>query len=189
MVKASPRWSARAFAGLTEYALNGIIYLGDEGYMTAALDWKDTLMLGIKDIIQDDQESSFLPIMAEWDLESENDEVMSLAELLQADRADLPAFYVFNSETGQTVKYPEPLVDQTKFSADLIMAWATKTSLKFEIDLYEKTLADIEPGKQATFKMQLEKVLARHRPDYAYNVEKYDMLMKIHYPSHMEEEL
>ena len=82
MVKASPRWSARAFAGLTEYALNGIIYMGDEGYMTAALDWKDTLMLGIKDIIQEDQESSFLPIMAEWDLESENDEVMSLAELL-----------------------------------------------------------------------------------------------------------
>ena len=84
IVKATPRWGQRAFSALFDWKQNGIIYyMPDVTREELENDWRVTLMVQIKEWIQDNP-SLFLPIVQSWSQdERENLQVPKLRKVLK----------------------------------------------------------------------------------------------------------
>ena len=93
-VKGTPRWSQRSYSALYDFFLNGIVYLMPEGSLTNVVDsmkdWRVALMAKLTEWTQEN-DSAFMPIIAEWDQDAEMDMIIpSIANLLEASKDDLP---------------------------------------------------------------------------------------------------
>lgn len=131
--KGTPRWSQRSYSALYDFYLNGIVYLMPEKSLTNVVDsmkdWRVALMAKLTEWTQEN-DSAFLPIIAEYDVEAEEDMVIpSIANLLGAKKEDVPHLYVLNTYAGRAEPYPEKLEDVNNFSVELILAWAEVSSL------------------------------------------------------------
>ena len=92
-----------------------------------------------------ENESLFIPIIQNWDLDQEYGRTPPLAALLDAKKEDIPHIYMLHSYSGQSVMYPEKLEEVNNFSPELIMAWAQKSVLEIELEGYRADLAWTPP--------------------------------------------
>jgi len=68
-----------------------------------------------------------------------------LREVLQIkEKDDLPAIFVYHPMSDTTIPYPEELTDPKLISPNLVMLWAQMETMKTEIHMLEKRLADHE---------------------------------------------
>ena len=78
-----------------------------------------------------------------------------LTYLLGAKEEDIPHIYLLHPTTETVTTYPEKLDDINKFSPELIMAWAEKTVIEWEIESYEhqldQTYTDEETGEERDY--------------------------------------
>ena len=96
-----------------------------------------------------ENDSLFVPIIADWDYDNEDMLIPSLAYLLDAQKEDVPHIYVLHSITEQAIPYPTKLDDINNFSPELIMAWAQMTVLSIEVDNYIDQLDEQEAHDEA----------------------------------------
>lgn len=94
IVKGTPRWSQRSYSALYDFFLNGIVYLMPEGSLSNVVDsmkdWRVALMAKLTEWTQEN-DSAFVPIIAEWDQDAEMDMIIpSIANLLEASKDDVP---------------------------------------------------------------------------------------------------
>jgi len=140
IVKGTARWSQRSYSALYDFWMNGLVFLMEEKALSRVVlsmkDWRVALMAKITEWTQEN-ESLFVPIIQEWDIETEEEMLVpSLAYLLDAKQEDVPHIYVLHSLTEQAIPYPTKLDDVNNFSPELVMAWAEKVVLQVEIDSY-----------------------------------------------------
>ena len=81
--------------------MNGLIFLYPEGTLDSAKemqdDWKVALAAKTAEWCQENF-SSFVPVIGEWDVDREQN-VPSLASLVNAKEEDLPAIYVLHASS------------------------------------------------------------------------------------------
>ena len=139
----TPRWSQRSYECLFRYWRNGLIFMMDEGSLYSVVnhkdDWRVALMAKITEWMQEN-ESTFIPIVAHWDVEEATLRVPSLAEILAINQADIPHLYLYHPYDNTVVAYPDKLDDSSKYSPELIMAWAEMTVLQWILDDMESQL-------------------------------------------------
>ena len=161
--------------------MNGLVFLMEEGSLTnveeSKDDWRVSLMAKITEWTQEN-ESSFIPIIGQWDEDDVASPVPSIAAILKADdKEDLPHIYVLHSASDTAIKYPEKLDDINKYTPELIIAWAEKELIQFEIDDHEFHLAHDEEIADEERKIVEEMV--------AYNKEHLKVATK-HYEQELE---
>lgn len=148
IVKGTPRWSQRSYSSLYDFYMNGIVFMMEEGSLTRVVmskdDWRVALMAKITEWTQEN-ESLFIPIIQNWDLEADSARTPPLAGILDAKKEDIPHIYLLHSYSGQSVMYPEKLEEVNNFSPELIMAWAQKSVLEIELEGYKLDLAWTPP--------------------------------------------
>ena len=83
-----------------------------------------------------ENEASFIPIFGHWD-EDDQTAVPSISTIMGADKDDLPHIYVLHSGSDAAIKYPGKLDDINNFTPELIIAWAEKELIQFEIHDFE----------------------------------------------------
>merc|ERR1719188_1116498 len=93
---------------------------------TAKDDWRVGLMAKLTEWTQDN-DSSFVPIIHSWD-GNQDPAVLypPLSHLLDAKVEDIPHIYLLHPVSETVTPYPEKLEDPTRFSPELIIAWASK---------------------------------------------------------------
>ena len=110
-------------------------------------DWRVALMAKLTEWTQEN-DSAFVPIIAEWDVDAEQDMVIpSMAGLLGAKKEDVPQLYVLNSWAGKAMPYPEKLDDVKNFSVELILAWAEATYVQIQADSLSEQYGALDKEK------------------------------------------
>ena len=137
IVKGTARWSQRSYSALYDFWMNGIVFLMEEKALSQVVlskdDWRVALMAKITEWTQEN-DSVFIPIIQDWDMDDEDMLIPSLAYLLDAKKEDIPHIYVLHSMTEKAIPYPTKLDDINNFSPELVMAWAEKAVYSAEID-------------------------------------------------------
>lgn len=64
--------------------------------------------------------------------------------MIEADKGELPNFYVLNPMTDSVVPYPGELDDLTKVSPELILLWARRTVLYLELEYMQKEQKELQ---------------------------------------------
>lgn len=155
IVKGTPRWSQRSYSALFDFYMNGIVFMMEEGSLTRVVeskdDWRVALMAKITEWTQEN-ESLFIPIIQNWDLEAESARTPSLAGILDAKKDEIPHIYLLHSYSGRSIMYPEMLEEVNNFSPELIMAWAQLSVLEIELEGYRADLTwtppQVEEGEE-----------------------------------------
>jgi hypothetical protein len=177
IVKGTPRWSQRSYSVLYDFWLNGIVLMmGENALKNVVLskdDWRTALMAKITEWTQEN-ESAFIPIVAQFDRDEPFLRVPSIADLIHAEAADLPHLYLLHPLTESAVKYPEALDDMKKISPEVVLAWASQTVFELEVQSYEDQLAladevwkdeegNEHPNMTPEQKQEVEGILAEHK--------------------------
>ena len=146
IVKGTPKWGQRAFSAFFDWKQNGIIYyLPEIKRETIEEDWRITLMVSVKDWIQENP-SLFLPIVQAWDQDDRPDlNVPKLRNVIGVkEKSELPNLFLYHPTSQRAMPYPEPLDDMDKVSPELVMLWAKAEVLKIEVELLEKRLKEYD---------------------------------------------
>ena len=122
-----------------DFWVNGLIFMLEEGAIqnynpnAAQADWRLTLLGSLVEHIKNSNQH-YVPIVQQWDYEETPSQgrVPALANLLHANKADIPHIYMHHPGTGKTVPYPEPLTDVKKFTPELLAFWANKVVIEIE---------------------------------------------------------
>ena len=104
-------------------------------------DWRVALMAKLTEWTQDN-DSHFVPIIHSWDANQPPSSLYPpLSHLLNSKIEDIPHIYLLHPISETVTPYPEKLEDATRFSPELIVAWANKVIIEWEIADYEGQLA------------------------------------------------
>lgn len=102
IVKGTARWSQRSYSALYDFWMNGLVFLIEEKALSKVVlladDWRVALFAKITEWTQEN-DSQFVPIIADWDLERDDMIIPSLAYLLDAKKEDVPHIYMLHSLT------------------------------------------------------------------------------------------
>ena len=168
IITGTPRWSQRAYSAIFEFWSNAIVFMMEEGaIMNVAKykdDWRVALMAKITEWTQEN-DTSFIPIVHHWDLNEEFSRVPSLVEILGVEENDLPHIYLFHPYHNRVEAYPEKLDDIAKFSPELVMTWAEKTIIEWQIADYYNQLQQMyinEEGEEVEAFYEEQKANYRH---------------------------
>ena len=116
-----PSFSERAYFAMDELELNGLIYLHDS--KDADLDshkWQTELLLEACQALQDN-DATFIPIIASTHEESNSSTIKPLTELLSSVET---GFWFFSGENQVGQRYLGPTDHPSDLNQDMLMYWA-----------------------------------------------------------------
>ena len=74
-------------------------------------------------------------------MEDYHQQIPPIADILQAEKDDLPALYFYHAFNGKAVKFPLPLTDAQKISPGLLLDWTYMAELQINLEGYQQQLA------------------------------------------------
>lgn len=107
-----------------------------------------------------ERETGFVPITSVFD-EKYIQSVPQLSKMIEADKGELPNFYVLNPMTDSVVPYPGELDDVTKVSPELILLWARRTVLYLELEFMQKEQKELQKLKDKEDSNMTDEQIAR----------------------------